>query len=244
MPSLVTQSLTLLQPLTKALDNAQTQAIRALEALYSTLNKERKDAASEDVIARVLPLLKRGFSDAEIERVLRQVAPRVTAAQRRHLLAQIRAHFGVDLFAAEPSLKRAVSKWTTENVKLIRSIPNDLAVDIGKTVQDAALRGTTWRDLSAQISERFDVARSRARVIARDQIGKLFSQVARERQERLGFTRYIWRTAGDPRVRSEHEARDGKVFSWSDPPHDGHPGEPVLCRCEAEPDFSQLATNA
>ncbi len=45
---------------------------------------------------------------------------------------------------------------------------------------------------------------------------------------------YIWRTRGDSKVRSEHAARDGQVFSWDDPPEGGHPGEAPNCRCTAE----------
>ncbi len=45
---------------------------------------------------------------------------------------------------------------------------------------------------------------------------------------------YIWRTVGDGRVRSSHAERNGKVFSWEDPPEDGHPGEAYNCRCWAE----------
>ncbi|MEE8393530.1 MAG: phage minor head protein, partial [Rhodospirillales bacterium] len=42
---------------------------------------------------------------------------------------------------------------------------------------------------------------------------------------------YIWRTVGDSKVRSSHAERDGKVFSWDDPPEGGHPGEAPNCRC-------------
>ena len=32
---------------------------------------------------------------------------------------------------------------------------------------------------------------------------------------------YIWRTRGDGRVRPEHQANDGKIFAWGDPPPTG-----------------------
>jgi len=46
--------------------------------------------------------------------------------------------------------------------------------------------------------------------------------------------KYIWRTAGDSKVRSSHADRDGKTFSWDNSPAGGHPGEAPNCRCEAE----------
>lgn len=45
---------------------------------------------------------------------------------------------------------------------------------------------------------------------------------------------YIWRTRHDRRVRPEHAAREGHVFSWDNPPWDGHPGTQNGCRCSAE----------
>lgn len=39
---------------------------------------------------------------------------------------------------------------------------------------------------------------------------------------------------GDGKVRSSHADRDGKTFSWDDPPEGGHPGEALNCRCTAE----------
>jgi SPP1 gp7 family putative phage head morphogenesis protein len=46
---------------------------------------------------------------------------------------------------------------------------------------------------------------------------------------------YIWRTVRDNHVRSQHAAREGKVFSWNKAPEGGHPGEDYNCRCWAEP---------
>jgi len=46
--------------------------------------------------------------------------------------------------------------------------------------------------------------------------------------------KYIWRTRGDNKVRSEHADRDGKTFEWNDPPEGGNPGEAPNCRCSAE----------
>ncbi len=43
---------------------------------------------------------------------------------------------------------------------------------------------------------------------------------------------YIWRTAGDERVRPEHAQYNGTKRAWSDSPD---PGEDFNCRCWAEP---------
>jgi hypothetical protein len=46
---------------------------------------------------------------------------------------------------------------------------------------------------------------------------------------------YVWRTAGDDRVRHSHATRHGQVFAWSEPPPGGHPGTEANCRCRALP---------
>ncbi|MFZ4125047.1 MAG: phage minor head protein [Rickettsiales bacterium] len=46
-------------------------------------------------------------------------------------------------------------------------------------------------------------------------------------------THYIWRTAGDGKVRASHAANEGKIFAWDTPPPTGHPGEDYNCRCKA-----------
>ena len=46
---------------------------------------------------------------------------------------------------------------------------------------------------------------------------------------------YIWRTAGDAKVRPEHAARDGRQYRWDDPPDGENPAEDYNCRCWAEP---------
>lgn len=43
--------------------------------------------------------------------------------------------------------------------------------------------------------------------------------------------KYVWVTAGDDKVRPEHEALDGEIRTWYDTPH---PGEEYGCRCHAE----------
>ncbi len=47
--------------------------------------------------------------------------------------------------------------------------------------------------------------------------------------------KYIWRTQGDDKVRPDHAALNGQIFSWDNPPPVGHPGHDYNCRCMAEP---------
>lgn len=54
---------------------------------------------------------------------------------------------------------------------------------------------------------------------------------------------YIWRTAGDDKVRPSHAANEGKVFAWDNPPPTGNPGDAGNCRCVAEPYIPTVLLN-
>lgn len=74
-----------------------------------------------------------------------------------------------------------------------------------------------------------------ARLIARDQIGKTQAVLNYERAVQAGATHYIWRTQGDGKVRPEHAARNNTRRAYG---VGEQPGQPIQCRCVAEPAIS------
>jgi SPP1 gp7 family putative phage head morphogenesis protein len=141
----------------------------------------------------------------------------------------------VDVLSYEPWLEPLATGFVRENVALIKSLSRKHFDDLERRVLDAFRSGRRAESLSRQIREQYGASQKRAMLIARDQIGKLNGNLTRQRQKALGVERYIWRTSQDERVRSLHREREGKEFSWDEPPEDGHPGEPIQCRCTAEP---------
>lgn len=141
-----------------------------------------------------------------------------------------------------PAAVRAwLEAWRRENVNLITSIPANLLDEVLTLVTEAADRGTRNEVLAKQIEKRFGVSRSRARLIARDQIGKANGQLTEIRHREAGVTRYRWSTSQDERVRPDHRRLNGKIFDWTDPPvvnkkgERRHPGGDIQCRCVAVP---------
>lgn len=125
---------------------------------------------------------------------------------------------------------------TRDNVNLIRSISEEHF----KKIENIVFSGTTQgREASSMINLIIDqgkVSYNRAKVIARDQSSKLNSALTRVRSTNLGIEEYIWRTAGDGRVRETHKKNNGKVFRWDTPSKEtGHPGADIQCRCAAQP---------
>lgn len=125
---------------------------------------------------------------------------------------------------------------TRENVALIRSIPEEYFKKIETVVFTGTTRSNAAGSMIKQIQKIGKVTANRAKLIARDQTSKLNAALTQQRSENLGVEEYIWRTAGDERVRETHRSKNGKVFRWDNPPKDtGHPGQDIQCRCVAQP---------
>jgi SPP1 gp7 family putative phage head morphogenesis protein len=201
-----------------------------------------KDPASvNDLIDGISDAWFEEFPNERLARTAEKFATRTAKFQREQLSKQFKAVAGIDVVQAEPWLGPKVKAFTAENVALIKSVASDHFADIEKRLGAGLSRGERWEDLAKTIGDRYEVAASRAKLIARDQVGKLYGDLNRTRQTQLGVTSFVWRTMKDNRVRDEHAALDGETFAWTDPPEDGIPGEAVNCRCWGEPVMDEIA---
>jgi SPP1 gp7 family putative phage head morphogenesis protein len=124
---------------------------------------------------------------------------------------------------------------TRENVALIKTIPEEYFKRIESIVFSGTVQGRNATSMIQQITKIGFSTEKRAKLIARDQTSKLNSALNQQRSQNLGVEEYVWRTAGDERVRDSHASKNGKVFRWDDPPKDtGHPGQDIQCRCVAQ----------
>jgi len=133
-----------------------------------------------------------------------------------------------------------VQSWTVENIKLIKGVNDDQLKKTETLLLRAGRKNLKPGELTKQIRKIFKTSLNRATLIARDQTLKLNGQLDRYKQTSAGITHFIWRTAKDERVRPEHKAREGKKYAWDNPPNGELPGQPVRCRCTAEPSFEEI----
>lgn len=168
------------------------------------------------------------------------MARRVSGFNKRQFHAVVRQAYEVDIFVNEPWLADMAKAWESENVALIRSIPQEALQRMHGKVLASVRRGGTVKDLRDDLINEFGIAKNRAELIANDQIGKLNADLTEQRQRQIGVEDYTWRGVLDARERDEHVEREGQVYSWAKPPPDGHPGKPIRCRCRAEPKLPLL----
>lgn len=165
---------------------------------------------------------------------------------RRKWNEAVRSAIGIDLGAVlqAEGIGDTIDAAVLRNVSLVRGLSQDVARRLSSKLLDALTRGLNNRELEKIITTEFGIARRRAKLIARDQAASFNGDLNRIRQTAMGVTEYVWSTSLDERVRGNpegkypnsrpsHWAREGKTFQWSKPPSDGHPGQPINCRCTA-----------
>ena len=147
-------------------------------------------------------------------------------------------------------LTRTIKKSVYENVKLIKSIPDEYLDKINKAVQKSILSEKQGGlNNLIKIVQKYDgVTQRRARNIALDQTRKVFNHMNRDRSIDAGITKFKWlHSGGGQHPRKEHMDLNGKIFSYDDLPIISAPGEPevrgipgqaINCRCTTTPVLS------
>lgn len=217
---------------------------RVAEQASRVATTARTDA---DQIGDAIDKAERDFFDkwtrARMEKLVKPIAEEIESFHAANLNRQLRAAVSIDVVGGEAWLSGSIDEFTRENVALIKSIPTRFFDELETHIKRELADGARWEELIGVVEERYSVSQSRAELIARDQAGKFFGDLNRVRQTDLGIERFVWRTVRDNRVREEHEDRDGEVYEWARPPDGETPGEPVNCRCYAEPDLQGLLTD-
>lgn len=209
-----------------------------------------------DDFANSLDLLKARWllGNAQALGLANQVVGRINKATKADIEKVVGKAMGVNIAQVVESegLGDAVNSSVRENVRLIKTIPQQYLDEIERIVLQETVKGRSATSIIDQIREVHNVSENRARVIARDQTNKINGELTRQRQTALRIRAFRWRTVGDEVVRESHRLRNGKVYAWApefvgqrladgtvllDPTVDdiGYPGEDIQCRCIAEP---------
>lgn len=148
----------------------------------------------------------------------------------------------------------AVQELLQQQVDLISSLPWDAARRIQELSLESLTSGARYPERTGEVEELFkqtypqateEWLRNRATLIARTETARAASLLTQARAEHVGSEAYVWKTAGDARVRLSHRRLNGTSQKWDDPPlsdppdHHSHPGQIWNCRCVALPIIPQ-----
>lgn len=191
----------------------------------------------------------RDFIDGAIDGARKKIRRAFETEDQRHgrkFNEAMRSAIGIDLgrVIVGEGIEDQIAAAVQRHVSLIRGLATETARRIETALIGAMTTGLANRGIADILTREFGLSRRRAALIARDQAGSFNGSLNRIRQQAMGVTQYQWSTSLDERVRGNpggkypnarpsHWGREGKTFKWSDPPSDGHPGQPINCRCTA-----------
>jgi len=172
-------------------------------------------------------------------------APKQAEEQIRHVFSQVyrlsesNVVRSIPGIAAEDLLpSRKIQSLRRQQVALVKEGTVRQVRDLSKILREN--RDLPVKELSKLIEQRTGVAKSKARLWARDQVLKFNASVTKERHLGLGIEEYYWISSNDERVRDRHAELANQKFRYDDPPLSDsgepiNPGEDYQCRCIASP---------
>ncbi|MBS0893965.1 minor capsid protein [Tatumella sp. JGM130] len=150
-------------------------------------------------------------------------------------------HHGLKDIVDDTPIGDVMRSIVNEQVKYMKSLPIEAAdrvYDIQNRAIEAVVNGERASVLQKEIMRTGEVAESRAKLIARTEIGRANGALTQARALSVGSVGYIWRTAHDSDVRHSHKEMEGKFVAWDRPPTldglTGHAGCVPNCRCYPE----------
>ena len=170
----------------------------------------------------------------------------------------IKTVVGVDPISKNQGYQTLIQSWAKENATLITSIQSNLLDDVAGVTQRGMSAGKSIKTVTEEIKSRYGVTKSRARTIARTEVGKLNGNLTKVRNQELGIKTYTWATSNDgERVRPSHRALNGMLCKWDDDSvysddngkswkrrngkmFRGKPGDDINCRCTSRSNVNQL----
>lgn len=141
-------------------------------------------------------------------------------------------------------LQDVITASIAENVALIKSVAvqyhDRIASAVFVSIQSGGQSRATVLEELRKIGGMSD---RRAKLIARDQVSKVTTQMNAERAKSVGMRKFQWlHSRGGAEPRKLHQQLDGQIFSYDDLPvidertgERGLPGQLINCRCQAIP---------
>jgi len=230
----------------KARDLVRTMFISQLANFQSrALDSLNLDGYGED-ISRTMEQVKIRFwtevTEPDIERLATNAGRQIEAFNATQVNRAFQSVIGIPVDAMFPDADEVIGAFVKENVSYIKKNLEQYFSEIQEVATRNFRAGRRAADWQGELVKRFKISEKRAALIARDQTNKFNGELNKTRQMALGVRTYTWRTSEDDAVRPSHEDLNGKQFAWTGEPSppEGHPGQPINCRCTADPDIESV----
>lgn len=232
-----------------------------LEALESSTAFDEKRPTilrSSNRFYDILNELKNRFSllfDTKANDIAESMCRRTEKISKNNVymsLKDISKNFTLSNPQLNKPVRTALANSIAENVKLIKSLPQDHFARLTEHITKAITEGNGQQDILKVVQEAAkDVAGMtdrRVNNLAADQTRKAYNAMNKERLNNLGVKKFEWiHTGGSREPREYHMNRyptglNGGIFTFDDPPiidektgETGLPGDAYNCRCRMRP---------
>jgi len=168
----------------------------------------------------------------QLRKRLLQIAHRITHEKVQELAALL----GRSVQAPAPGL---VAQWVDDQIRAVQTTVENWLTSVTEEVRISRLAHAPMSALTVTLRELQKQVAGAAERKASAAILQLNTQIIEETAKGAGSSHYKWLTEQDNRVRAWHASKQGRVYSWDDPPmgggshadNEGHPGSGYGCRC-------------
>lgn len=231
----------------KDIDATLIPSIRSLAPEYVQDAARPTVDAWSDVILALITELKRRWSSEWVTRGADRIASEFVQSSLKKSERDMKKSAGIDVFSGSPMMRDYLKASAQQNVQLIQSIPAKYLEEVETLVIANMRSGMRPGFIVTALQEQFGVTQRRAKMIARDQTGKIQGELAEKQQRNAGFDYFQWLDSDDRRVRTRHREIADKVtaygpgvYRWDNLPLSDKglpikPGSDYQCRCTSRP---------
>ena len=196
-----------------------------------------------DVLAAALRQVRARYETPRFTAFVESIARKFVTTANNSNRRRTERDLGINIYSDSQRLQDYLTMATRNNVTLIQSIPAQYLTQVESIVMANIRAGLRPAVIARQLQDQFGVTERRAKMIARDQVNKINSNLASMRIKDVGYKYFKWETSNDERVRDRHEdvskrvtAYGKGVYRFDNPPIVDQnlpqlPGEPIQCRC-------------
>lgn len=222
------------------IDDYLKQYVKGGNAFLQDADPDHSWAEAFDLFIKAMKdAIGASVGEQEISSTVKQFIKAVDNFSYTNVKMQV-GPFGLNPIQADAALNSYTKIKLVENTHLVLNLRDEFADKLQTDIYNAVTKGGGSGAVRDALVKREGMSLKHADLIANDQTGTIIGQVNAYRHKKAGANRYIWQSQEDERVRPKHEILDRTVQKYDDPDggDDGEmPGEPIRCRCVADPIF-------
>ena len=196
--------------------------------------EEWKQKTGDSVIEREGYLIGRIDPTPKQIEIIEDDLVKISNRNKAGIGKQMESALGVNPLNYEPNLEPVFQAFVAENVDLIKSLNGEVLDKSTKIIKTGVTQGLSRNEISVQLQGLVGLGTRRANLIARDQVGKFYGQLTKQRHKETGIEKFVWTTSNDDKVRDEHAELEGQEFTWEKGADGIYPGSEIQCRCVAQ----------